>query len=53
METAPYLLEQAAKCRRLAAGADDEHASQVLIALAEEYERLAAEQIDDMTQVGL
>ena len=53
METAPYLLEQAAKCRRLAAGANDEHASQVLIALAEEYERLAAEQIEDVRRFGL
>ena len=44
METIAYLLEQAAECRRLAARADDAHASQVLIALAEEYERLAAEQ---------
>lgn len=53
METTAYLLEQAAKCRRLAARADDEHASQVLIALAEEYERLAADQAEDMRRVGL
>jgi hypothetical protein len=52
METTAYLLEQATKCRRLAARADDVHASKVLIALAEEYERLAAEQVEDMRRIG-
>jgi hypothetical protein len=47
MEMALYLLEQANKCRRLAARADDDDAAQVLIALAEEYERLAAEPADE------
>ena len=44
META-HLIKQAAKCRRLAASADDKDASQILIALAEEFEQLAAEQL--------
>jgi hypothetical protein len=39
-----HLLAQAAKCRRLAASTDDKHTSQILIALAEEYE-LAAEEL--------
>jgi hypothetical protein len=47
METATYLLEQAAKCRRLASGADDDHASQILIVLAEEYERLALDPAEE------
>lgn len=42
-QTVADLLEQAAKCRRLAVRADDEHAAQVLLALAEEYEELAKE----------
>jgi hypothetical protein len=52
METTAYLLEQATKCRRLAARADDVHASEVLIALAEEYERLVATQVEDASRIG-
>jgi hypothetical protein len=51
METASYLLEQAEKCRRLAARANDDCASQVLIALAEEYERLAAEPVEEASRM--
>jgi hypothetical protein len=51
MLTAWYLLEQAEKCRRLAARADDRHAAQVLIALAEEYERLAAEPVEEASRM--
>ena len=42
MLTAPFLLEEAARCRRFAAAAEDDDAAEVLILLAEEYERLAA-----------
>jgi hypothetical protein len=42
MLTAPFLLEQAANCRRFAAAAEDDDAAEVLVLLAEEYERLAA-----------
>jgi hypothetical protein len=41
MLTAPILLQEAAKCRRFAAEAEDDDAAEVLILLAEEYERLA------------
>jgi hypothetical protein len=43
MDTAAFLTTQAAKCRRLAAKADDKLATQVLLALALEFDGRAAE----------
>jgi hypothetical protein len=42
MSTSKYLLEQAARCRRLAAHVLDQDMQKRLLDLAEEYERKAA-----------
>jgi hypothetical protein len=43
MDTAAYFIEKATQCRRLSAAVIDDRAVQVLLALAEKYEDLAAE----------
>ena len=43
MPTLEYLLEQAARCRRLAAHVRDKELQRQFLDLAEEYERKAAE----------
>jgi len=43
MRSAAFLREKAAECRRLAAAANDDHGIAALLAMAEEFETLAAE----------
>jgi len=43
MDTAAYLTEKATQCRRLAAAVNDDRTVEVLLALAEKFERRATE----------
>ena len=43
----PSLIEQAAKARRLAKSIPDDEASKKLLKLAEEYEALAKQELDE------
>ena len=43
MDIAAYLTEKATQCRRLAAAVNDDRTVEVLLALAEKFERRAAE----------
>jgi hypothetical protein len=46
MSEAAYLLAQAERCRRLAAGVDHQHTRETLREMADEYERRAADLVN-------
>ncbi|MBV9883907.1 MAG: hypothetical protein JO276_12945 [Sphingomonadaceae bacterium] len=47
MSEATYLLEQAERCRRLAANLNDQRAAAALLRLADDFARRAAELTDN------